>query len=135
MEKTIITNTANLFELATRKKFRFPYKGTTSVEDLWDLSVRNLDTVFKALNAEAKQASEASLLTIKSDKETILDAKIAIVTHIVNVKLAEAAEREQAAAICEQKRKLEALIANKQDEALQGKSIDELQAMLAALDA
>lgn len=129
MEKT-----TNLFEIATRKKFRFPYKGMISVEDLWDLSVNNLDTVYKALNAESKQAKEESLLTAKSDADTILDMKIAIVKHIVNVKLAEATERVEAAAKREKKRKLEELIASKQDEALHGKSIEELQAMLAALD-
>ena len=129
MEKTTI----NLFETATRKKFRFPFKGMISTEDLWDLSVQNLDTVFKALNAESKQAKEESLLATKSAEDTILDMKIAIVKHIVNVKLAEAAEREQAVAKREQKRKLEVLIANKQNAELEGKSLEELQAMLAAL--
>lgn len=129
MEKTI-----NLFELATRKKFRFPFKGMISVEDLWDLSVQNLDTVFKALNAESKQAKEESLLSVKSDEDTILDAKIAIVKHIVSVKQNEAVQRQNAAAMREQKRKLQELIANKQDAELQGKSIEELQAMLNALD-
>lgn len=128
MEKTI-----NLFEIATRKKFRFPYKGMISVEDLWVLSVNNLDTVFKALNAESKQENEESLLATKSAEDTILDMKINIVKHIVNVKLAEANERQLAAAKREQKRKLEELIANKQDEALQNKSVEELQEMLAAL--
>jgi acyl-CoA reductase-like NAD-dependent aldehyde dehydrogenase len=129
MEKTI-----NMFELATRKKFRFPFKGMISVEDLWDLSVKNLDTVFKALNAEAKQANEESLLAVKSDEDTILEAKIAIVKHIVNVKQAEEAEKVRAAANRAQARRIQELIANKQDEALQGKSIEELQAMLSALD-
>lgn len=126
--------TNNLFEMATRNKFRFPFKGTISVEDLWDLSVQNLDTVFKALNAEVKQAKEESLLAVKSDKDIILDAKIAIVKHIVNVKQAEAVQRQQAVAMREQKRKLQELIATKQDAELQGKSIEELQAMLSALD-
>ena len=129
MEKTI-----NLFEMATRKKFRFPFKGMISVEDLWDLSVNNLDTVFKALNAESKQAKEESLLAVKSDEDTILDAKIEIVKHIVNVKQYEATQRQHAVAMREQKRKLQELIANKQDAELQGKSIEELQAMLSALD-
>lgn len=129
MEKTI-----NLFEMATRKKFRFPFKGMISVEDLWDLSVQNLDTVFKALNAEVKQAKEESLLTTKSTEETILDAKIEIVKHIVKVKLEEANERTKAAEKREQKRRLQELIATKQDAELQGKSIEELQAMLSALD-
>lgn len=129
MEKT-----TNLFEMATRKKFRFPFRGMISIEDLWDLSVKNLDTVFKALNAEAKQANEESLLAVKSDEDTVLDAKIAIVKHIVNVKLADEAEKKNAAIKREQKRRIQELIANKQDEALQGKTIEELQAMLAGMD-
>ena len=32
----------NMFEVATRNKFRFPFKGLISVEDLWELSVDNL---------------------------------------------------------------------------------------------
>ena len=130
MEKT----TTNLFEMATRKKFRFPFKGMISVEDLWDLNVNNLDTVFKALNAESKQAKEESLLATKSAEDTILDAKIEIVKYIVSVKQAETERNKKAAAMREQKRRIQELIANKQDEALQGKSIEELQEMLGALD-
>lgn len=129
MEKTI-----NLFEMATRKKFRFPFKGMISVEDLWDLSVQNLDTVFKALNAEVKQVKEESLLATKSTEDAILEAKVEIVKHIVKVKLEEAEQKQQAVAKREQKRRLQELIATKQDEALQGKSVEELQAMLSALD-
>jgi len=125
----------NLFELATRKKLRFPFKGMISVEDLWDLSVQNLDTVYKTLNAEVKQAKEESLLTTKSTEETILDVKIEIVKHMVKTKLAEAEERQNAMMRREQRNKLQNLIAEKQDAELQGKSVEELQAMLSALDA
>ena len=127
-------NTMNLFEMATRKKFRFPYKGSISVEDLWDLSVNNLDTVFKALNAEPKRAKEESLLATKSAEDVELDEKIAIIKYIVSVKQEEANQREQAAAVREKKRKLEAIIANKQDAALQNMSIEDLQAMLNGLN-
>ena len=47
-----------LFETATRNKMRFPFRGMISVEDLWDLSLTNLDSVFKTLNAEAKKSEE-----------------------------------------------------------------------------
>lgn len=127
-------NTMNLFEMATRKKFRFPYKGMISVEDLWDLSVNNLDTVFKALNAESKRANEESLLATKSAADVELEAKIEIVKYIVGVKQAEAAQREQAVAVREKKRKLEEIIASKQDAALQNMSIEDLQAMLNGLN-
>ena len=45
----------NMFEIATRNKFRFPFKGVISTEDLWDLSVESLDNVFKTLNSEMKK--------------------------------------------------------------------------------
>ena len=28
---------SNLFEIATRKEYRFPYKGIINIEDVWDL--------------------------------------------------------------------------------------------------
>ena len=123
-----------LFIMATRKKFRFPFKGMISIEDLWDLSIQNLDNVFKALNAEVKQVREESLLTTKSTEDTELDAKIEIVKYIVKVKLEEADKKKQAVARLEQKRRIQEILANKQDEALQGKSIEELQAMLGEFD-
>ena len=123
-----------LFIMATRKKFRFPFKGMISIEDLWDLSVQNLDNVFKTLNAEVKQVREESLLTTKSTEDAELDAKIEIVKYIVKIKLEEADKKKQAAAMREQKRRIQEILANKQDEALQGKSIEELQAMLGQFD-
>lgn len=123
----------NLFEQATRQKFRFPYRGMATTEDLWDLSVQELDTVFKALNAQARQTNEESLLNAKSAEDTVLEAKIALVRHIVAVKQAEAEARRNALARKEQKEKLLSLIAEKQDQELRAKSVEELQAMLDAL--
>lgn len=119
-----------LFELATRKKFRFPYRGMATTEDLWDLSIQELDTVFKALNAQAKQAAEESLLDTKSQEDMVLEAKISIVRYIVGVKQAESEARKNAKAKREQKQKIMALISEKKDEELRGKSVEELMAML-----
>ena len=124
----------SVFEMATREKFRFPYKGNISVEDLWDLSVQALDQVFKTLNAEIKQSKEESLLATKSKEESTLDTKIQIVRYIVAVKQEEANKAKTAKANKEQKQKLLALIEEKKNEALAGKSIEELMAMAAALD-
>ena len=41
--------TENIFEYATKNRLRFPYKGSQSVEDLWALSVEELDKLFKTL--------------------------------------------------------------------------------------
>lgn len=123
-----------MFEIATREKYRFPYKGQIGVEDLWDLSVGELDKIYKALNREAKQINEESLLAAKSKEDKVLDNKINIIRHIVSVKLDEIANAKAAHERTEQKQKIMDILANKQDEELRGKSADELKAMLAELD-
>ena len=91
-----MTNETNIFEVATRQKYRFPYKGSISVEDMWDLPVTELDSIFKTLNAKAKQAQEESLLESKTKEDEETAIKIQIVRHIVGMKQAEAQAREKA---------------------------------------
>ena len=124
----------NMFEVATRTKMRFPFKGMISVEDLWDLSVQNLDKVFKALNSQRKEAQEESLLNVKSSEDEVLDTQIAIVKYIVNVKLEERAAMVKAAENKEKKQKIMALMAKKDDEAMGNMSKEELQKLLDELE-
>ena len=120
----------NIFEYATREALRFPYKGSQSVEDLWQLSVRELDSIYKTLNKQVKQSEEESLLNTKTSVDTELEVQIAIVKHIVSVKLAEKEAAEKASAKREQKQKIMSIIATKENEALQNSSIDDLKKML-----
>lgn len=123
-------NTDNMFEIATRCKLRFPFKGMISVEDLWDLSLVNLDSIFKTLNSQKRQENEESLLVTKSKEDETLSVMIEIVKYIVSEKIAEdnailiARERK------EKKQKIMEIIASKQDADLQTKSIDELTSMI-----
>ena len=126
--------TTNIFEYATRNKVRFSYKGIISVEDLWDLSVTELDKIYKELNTRVKQSQEESLLAVKSEADEELEVQIAIVKHIVAVKLSERAALEKAAEKKAQKQKIMAIIAKKQDESLENASIEDLNKMLAELD-
>ena len=120
----------NIFEYATRNKIRFSFRGLISVEDLWDLSLTNLDSIYKELNKQSKQSEEESLLNIKTQEDELLNMQIEIVKHIVSVKLAEKEAREKASVKKAQKQKIMSIIAAKQDEALQNSSIDDLQKML-----
>lgn len=120
----------NLFEVATKNKMRFPYRGSISVEDLWDLSLTALDSVFKTLNAQVKQSKEESLLSTKSKEDEVLENQIETVKYIVSVKLAEKAEREEALEKKEKKQKIMQIMATKQDEALRSASMEDLQKML-----
>lgn len=123
-----------MFEVASRSKMRFPFRGLISVEDLWDLSVQNLDLIFKTLNSELKQVQEESLLNVKTKEDKELDIKIEIVKHIVKVKLEEENNRLKAKEQKEQKQKILEILSAKQDESLQNKSVEELQAMLEELN-
>ncbi|MCM3387224.1 hypothetical protein M3649_03645 [Ureibacillus chungkukjangi] len=124
----------NKFEVATRSKMRFPFKGLISVEDLWDLSVTNLDSIFKVLNSQLKQVKEESLLETKTKEDKELDAKIEIVKYIVKVKLEEQESRNKAQEKKEQKQKILEILSTKQNESLQNKSEEELKAMLEDLN-
>lgn len=120
----------NIFEYAVRNKCRFPFKGLISVEDLWDLSVTDLDSIYKTLNKQIKQSEEESLLSVKASVDTELETQIAIIKHIVPVKLAEREARERAFAKKAQTQKLMSIIAEKEDEALRNASVDDLRKML-----
>ena len=123
----------NVFEIATKEKYRFPYKGQISVEDLWDLSLTSLDNIFKTLNRQAKANREESLLESKSKEDETLENQIAIVKHIVAMKQEEIAARADAKANKEKREKIMAILADKKDAALKEMSVDELEKMLAEM--
>lgn len=127
-------NKNEMFVTATRNKFRFPFRGQISVEDLWDLSVENLDSVYKTLNSQVKKAKEESLLNTKSREDEIIEMQIEIVKYIVSVKQDESAKKVAAKEKKARKQKILEVLAAKEDADLQNKSSEELQAMLSELD-
>lgn len=125
--------TENIFEYAVENKIRFPYRGQVSVEDLYDLNVTELDSIYKALKREAKKADEESLLEVKSEEDVVLSVKVEIIKHIVEKKLAQIEARKKVAENREKKQKILSILAEKQDASLHEKSVEELEAMLADL--
>jgi tryptophanase len=128
------TNIDNMFEVAIKSKFRFPFKGSISTEDLWDLTVDDLDIIFKSLNSQMKQVKEESLLDTRTKQDEEIMSKIEIVKHIVATKLEERAFRLKAKEQKEKKQKIMEIMSNKQDADLQNKSIEELSKMLDELN-
>ena len=124
----------NLFEIATRNRYRFNYKGVMTVEDLWSLRVEDLDAIFKMLNRQKKTADEDSLPATKSAEDQDLANKIDIVRYIVSVKLAEAAERVSAAEKKAQRDKIMEIVAKKKDKALEDMGIEDLMKKLEELN-
>jgi hypothetical protein len=124
----------NIFEVAVRSKMRFPFRGLVSVEDLWDLTVEDLDTIFKTLNSQIKQVKEESLLNNRTKEDKILDTKIEIVKYIVSIKLAELELKSKEKENKAKKQRILSILSVKQDEEIQNKSVEELTAMLNELD-
>ena len=124
---------SELFINATRNNYQFPFRGMINVIDLWDLSLTNLDSVFKTLNAEAKKSEEESLLNTKSKEDEEISNKIEIVKYIVSVKLDEKKKREDAKKNAEMRQRLLEIKAKRQDAALENMSDEDLDKALAEL--
>jgi hypothetical protein len=130
MEKTINI----LFEMATQFKFRYPYKGMITTEDLWDLSMSQLDTVYKTLNKELSATQEDGLIISKSTDEGVkaneLRNKIEVVKHIFNAKQQAAELNRIAVENAKKEQHILDILAQKQENNLQNMSEEDLLKML-----
>jgi len=119
----------NKFETSNEKKYRFPYRGLVTTEDLFDLNKSQLNSIYQTLN-ESIKSTEVTLLDIKTNEEEDLLTKIEIVKYIFNKKV----ERENAVLqekeIIAKKQKIMEIISKKQDQSLENISVEELQKML-----
>jgi hypothetical protein len=124
----------NNFKYAAKKQLRFPFRGMISVEDLFNLSLVDLDSIYKSLKKQQKNSAEESLIE-KTVQDTELEVKLAIVKEIFDDKKA---AQDKAKKAMEKKAKAQRILeimSKKQDEALQNMSEDELKAQLAELTA
>ena len=123
-------NNTNIFEAASKNKYRYPYKGLITTEDLWDLTPAQLDIVYKALNKGVSEAQVSSLMHKVTEVDAELLNKIEIVKYIFNAKEAEAEARKNDAAKHAKKQRILDILAQKQEDALQRMSEDDLKKML-----
>lgn len=123
----------NIFEIATRNKIRFEFRGLISVEELFDLQLEELDSIFKKLSKEKKESSEESLLDTKTTENSLLETKIEIIKYIVNDKLERAERNVKAFEKAEKKQKIMSILSRKKDSELEEKSTEDLEEMLNSL--
>lgn len=131
-------STTNIFEIATRSKIRFasPRFASLATEDLFDLSLTQLDEVAKGINRQINAEKEESFLSQnKNAVRKDLELKLEIVKHVIGVKETEAAERVAAQNKAAQRQKLINALAEAEQREVQSKTPEELRAELAALDA
>lgn len=126
-----------MFEKASRMKLRFPtVRGLLSAEDVWEMPLANirdgfsLDGLAVMLDKKLKESNVTSFVTKKSGPDEVTQLQFDIVKHIIDVRVAESEAAFKAREIKENNQKILQLIAEKSNEELRGKSIEELQAML-----
>jgi len=124
-----------MFEKAARLKLRFgSYKGMLNAEDLWDLTLQELDDIYKRVNTQLKILSEDSLLEDRTDTtREYIELKWDIVKRVFAVKQLEQEEREAEVEKAAKKQRLLEIIANKQDEKYQDMTEAELTNLVAEL--
>lgn len=120
------------FKQASKERLRIQTaRGALSAEQLWDLSLEDLDALAVTLETDYKLASgKKSFIHKSTEKDKTAKLKFDIVLEILNTKME---DNEAARAVKENKehnQKILSLIADKQDETLKGKSIKQLEAML-----
>lgn len=123
-----------MFEKAARKKLRIEsHVGRITVEDLFDLSLQNLDKIAIAYQKKTEQQT-VSFITDKKTPDSEDALAFAIVKRIIDIKIEERDKR-----LAEQQNRLRreqilnALDAKK-SESLQNMSVEELQKELASLN-
>ena len=122
---------SDIYKKATQKKLRFNTNvGSLTAEQLFDLPVTDLDTLAVSLEESYKESGGKSFLA-KEDKKDA-DTKLAfdVVLDVLETKVAAADKASKAAETRAHNKKIIELIASKQDESLQGLSIEELEAQL-----
>jgi hypothetical protein len=129
-----------MFEKAARLKLRFETpKGLITVEDLFELplTVRNggasLDNIARDLNRKIKDTETESFVDDTPKSDTITELKFEIVKHVIGVRKAEAAAAKEKADKAAKRQQILGIMERKQNEKLEGTSLEDLQKMLEAL--
>jgi hypothetical protein len=124
----------SMFEKAARQKIRIPCeKGWLYVEDLYDLTLKELDKIYKILNTQLKTAKEDSLLDVKDTSTSKLELQVDLVKYVAGVKIAEDVARKETA---NKKRELELLmtaLADKKVDAIKNMTEEEIRNKIAQL--
>lgn len=126
---------SNIFEQITRKGLTFStVKGNISVQELWQLPLKgrngfDLDTVSRDLLSKVKASSEESLVETVNNVDSDDELRLEVLKVVVNTLKAEQEARVNAEQARSHNEKIDQLIARKQEQELEGKSVEELMAM------
>ena len=124
----------NVFAKATKSKFRYPSgRGPCNTEGLWDLSLTQLDGIYRDLRSQVRVTEDSLLAPTETSADKVLSSKIEVVKAVVTQKQTWATAAEKAAETKQRKQRLLSLIDTKENEKDAGKSLKKLREELAKL--
>lgn len=120
-----------MYKEALQKKLRFKTnKGMISTEDLFDLSLQNLNTLAIMLDKKISEAPKKSFIEELPAEENDDELRFSIVKDVINIKLKARKDNIDKAQADAQKKRILEILAKRNDEELEKKSTEELRAML-----
>lgn len=121
----------DIFKEATRQQLRFPSsKGELTLEQLWTVSIEDLDKMAVSLDEEHKASGKKSFLVKRSVKDKTAKLKLDVVLDVLNTKAEEAEAAQIAKENKEHNAKILGIMQEKKDENLKGMSLKELEKQL-----
>lgn len=129
-----------LFAEASRLRLTFKTsQGTANVDDLWDLPLTStrgqltLDDIAIGLDKQLKDSGTTSFVKKSTRPNEILKLKFDVVLYIIGVRQEEEEAAEIKRANLEKKKQILDIIADKENEELAGKPIQELRELVSTL--
>lgn len=131
-------NQIHPFIAASRAKLRFPTtRGSLQVDDLWDLSLKDLDTLAVTADAAIEKVGGKSFLENPDRRVTAERAehalRLEILKVVIEIRQNENKERRTKADLAARRTFLIGLKEKKQIDQLESLSVEEIDAQLAAL--
>ena len=125
----------NLFEAASKMKLRFSSnKGMITSEDLWDLSLADLDEIARETYKRVRDDMDHVSFVRPASKVDSTDLlRLDILKRVIEVKMEERDAAEKTVLQNAKKQRILNIMAEKEDENLKGASLEDLRQMLAEL--
>lgn len=121
----------DIFKQAAQEKLRFATsRGSLTAEQLFDLSISELDALAVSLETSHEQSSKKSFVRKTSGKDKTSKLRFDVALDVLNTKVAEEKELSERKKRRDKRAQILNLIAEKQDEGLKNKSLKQLQALL-----
>ena len=123
-----------MYKKALRTKLRFSTsKGKLTTEDLFDLSLTDLNNIAIALDKKLSETPRKSFISDIAPDTAEDELRLSILKDVITTKLIEKNNAQEAKAKAAEKAQLAEILHRKKNQALENLSIEELEAKLKEL--